>query len=363
MFFLIAFVALIAMSVDIGYLQSARVEMQRSADAAAIAAAWELVGSSNSQNAKITAARAKAAEFAALNKVCQSAPVVGLNAANGATGDVVMGYLANPSDPNSSLNTSDPSKFNAVQVRVRRDSGQNGEIPLFFGRALGRSSIASETRATAAVLSNFSGFSAPTGSNTLPILPFALDKTTWDALVAGGGTDTWRWDSADEAVSNYSDGVKEVNLYPQGTGSPGNRGTVDIGGNNNSTSDIARQITDGISAADMEDFGRPLEFDAAGKLYLNGDTGISAGVKDDLASIIGQTRIMPIFEAVNGPGNNAMYTIVQWAGVRVMSVNLTGKMSSKRLIVQPATVVVRGGVPATGDQKTSYVYSPAWLVR
>ena len=48
-----------------------------------------------------------------------------------------------------------------------------------------------------------------------------------------------------------------------------------------------------------------MEFDANGKLYLNGDTGISAGVKDELASIIGKPRIIPVFESVSGNGNNA----------------------------------------------------------
>ena len=64
-------------------------------------------------------------------------------------------------------------------------------------------------------------------------------------------------------------------------------GTVDIGGANNSTSDLARQIREGMSAEDMADLassGRSLEF-TEGKLTLNGDTGISAGVKDDLVYI------------------------------------------------------------------------------
>jgi hypothetical protein len=102
-------------------------------------------------------------------------------------------------------------------------------------------------------------------------------------------------------VATGSDGVREVNLYPQGTGSPGNRGSVDIGGSNNSTADIARQIVYGISPQDFEALGHPLTFNDDGNLFLNGDTGISAGVKDELASIIGQPRIIPIFQQVRGP--------------------------------------------------------------
>jgi hypothetical protein len=85
---------------------------------------------------------------------------------------------------------------------------------------------------------------------------------------------------------------------------------------------------------------------------------------DELASIIGQTQTIQLFSQVTGPGNNAQYTIVQFVGVRVMDVKLTGSMSSKRVIVQPAPIVMRGGIVNTGSTPTSsYIYSPAWLVR
>jgi hypothetical protein len=164
-------------------------------------------------------------------------------------------------------------------------------------------------------------------------------------------------------VTSGSDGVKECNLYPQGTGSPGNRGTVDIGSSNNSTADIARQIVYGISPSDLAYMGGELKFDTSGKLYLNGDTGISAGVKDELASIIGKPRIIPIFQSVTGPGNNASYTIVAFAGVRITNVKLTGSMSSKNVMIQPCKLIVTGGIVNPGAQTSWFVTSPAWLVR
>jgi Flp pilus assembly protein TadG len=369
-FLMVAMIAFVAMGVDLGYIQNARVELQKSADAAAMAAAWELVDTdwlsgSADMTDDVTAARSLALEYAAYNKVCQSAPVLDPNAANWETGDVVIGFRSNTAEYDDPLDTSDPTKFNAVQVRVRRTSSQNGEVPLFFGRALGLDSVASQAIATAALAKNFGGFQTPPEGETLGIMPFAFDIDTWNNLINNGvGSDNWNWDGDSGEVAAGGDGIKEVNLYPQGTGSPGNRGTVDVGGSNNSTADLARQILHGVSRQDMIDLGKPLEFDENGKLYLNGDTGISAGVKDELASIKGKTRIIPIFECVSGNGNNANYTIVQWAGVRILDVKLTGSMSSKRVIIQPANVVTRHGVKNEGNTTTSwYVYSPATLVR
>jgi len=164
-------------------------------------------------------------------------------------------------------------------------------------------------------------------------------------------------------VSNGSDGFYECNLYPQGTGSPGNRGTVDIGGQNNSTADLSRQVRHGISRQDFLDLGKPLEFDQNGILTLNGDTGISAGIKDDLASIIGQKRMIPIYNTVSGNGNNAMYTIVRFEGVRILDVKLTGSMTTKRVTIQPAKMIARYAILSTqGGFTSDYLVSPVMMV-
>ena len=127
--------------------------------------------------------------------------------------------------------------------------------------------------------------------------PYALDLQTWNNLIANSGTDNYRWNPTTHTIEAGSDGLVEVNLFPQGTGSPGNRGTVDIGSSNNSTADIARQIVYGISPSDLAALGGRSSSIRRGKLSLNGDTGISAGVKDELASIMGQPRVHPdLFE-------------------------------------------------------------------
>lgn len=360
---MIVMIAFVALSVDIGYLYTVRNELQRSADAAAIAATWELIdkdGQAGTETADSlsTNARTKAALYASLNKVGNAAP--GL-----ASDDVNVGYMSNPSDPNGAMVATPNGKLpNAVFVRVQRTSSQNGQVPLFFARAIGFSQQAETAQATAAFRSGLSGFTMPSDGSNLNILPFALDETTWNTLTTSG-TDSWTYHKDSKTVTAGGDGIKEVNLFPQGTGSPGNRGTIDIGGANNSTNDIKRQITSGINQSDFDLLtaqGRTLTFNASGTLTLNGDTGISAATKDDLSSILGQPRIIPIFRSVAGPGNNAVYTIVKWVGVRVMYVKLTGSASSKAVMVQPCNVVAKGGIYDNGSG-SDYVYSPVWLVR
>ncbi len=362
-FMLVVLFAVLMLAVDLGYLYVTQTQMQRTADAAAIAAVWELVdedalAGNPDPNQLETNARAEAAEFAGYNEVLKQVTQLGQT-------DVVVGYLADPSDPNEAIDTSGNNTPNVVRVTVCRTDQQNGAVPLYFAPLLGIADAEVQTEATAALLYNFGGFQAPSNGGNLGMLPFALDQLTWDDMMTNGiGTDDWTWDEVNKEISSGADGILEVNLYPQGTGSPGNRGTVDIGSNNNSTADIARQITDGVTPADLAFHGGSLELDEDGELELNADTGISAGVKDELASIKGEPRIIPIFASVSGNGNNAQYVIIQFVGVRIMDVKLTGKMSGKRVIIQPANIITGGGIPSSATSPTSqFVYSPGWLIR
>lgn len=366
-FFSILMLGMVAMSVDIGYVLSMKEEMQRTADSAALAACWDYgrnLAEGNDATSSDQSARAAAQQFAYSNQVGNSGPAIDVNASNNPSGDLVFGYVNDLYNPNATFDTTSTNLFNAVKIRVRRDSQMNGEAPSFFARVFGHNGQALYADATAALVRDVRGFQTPNGGDNIDLLPFALDLDTWNDWMAGSGTvtDNWTWDDANQEVRSGGDGWLEVNLYPQGTGSPGNRGTVDIGSSNNSTNDIARQILHGVNAADLAHHGGRLEFDSNGELLLNGDTGISAGVKDELAEIIGEPRTIPIFREVHGPGNNAMYTIVKWMGIRIVDVKLTGPMSKKHVTIQAAPVVGPGVIPSTVTGTSSYVYSPAILL-
>ena len=374
-FLMVALLGMLAFAVDLGYMANSQTELQRTADAAALAACEQLrytstgtPGTNVSQSSNVTAANTVASHYAAANKVCATAPAL-------ASSDVVVGYMANPSKTATIQTGGNVNNYNAVQVTVRRSATENGLVPSFFGKIFGMTGETATATANAAFLGNVSGFDVPSagtgpggGTGTLLFLPFALDQQTWNALLAGTGTDVWNWDKSSGSVIAGSDGILECNLFPHGTGSPGNRGTVTIGANNG-TAQLVRQIEYGLSAADLSSYGGVLQLDSSGNLYLPANPGISAGTKSALASIIGQTRIIPIFASMTGNGANATYDIVQFVGVRILDVDLTGSMSSKHLTVQPAWFYARGAIAAggsggnAGSQYTYGVYSPVWLVK
>jgi Flp pilus assembly protein TadG len=362
----IVLLGMVAFSVDVGYVLSSKEELQRTADSAALAACWEyaqqLADGADYQSA-MTAGRTTASYYALQNEVGNQGPTLNVNTSNSPGGDVVFGYINDLYDSNAQLDTNATSNFNAVHIAVRRNGSLNGQIPYFFARVFGLTGQDLSADALAGVIRDVSGFQTPHSGGNLDILPFALDVETYNKLVNGCSSDEWKWDAVDEEIEAGTDGRVEVNLYPQGTGSPGNRGTVDIGGANNSTNDIARQIVYGISPADMAALGKELKFDENGELFLNGDTGISAGVKDELASIKGQPRIIPIFEEVNGPGNNAEYTIIKWLGIRIMDVKLTGPYNKKHVTIQVAPIVSAGVIQSTTTGTSTSVYSPVVLLK
>jgi hypothetical protein len=354
-FLMIVLLAITAFAVDMGYLCLVRTDLQTSADAAALAGAKALLDARMATLdpdyvAALSSSSNTATQFAQLNYVAGKKPNLG-------NGDVVIGYLANT--PNATLDTSGQNGYNAVQVRVRRTAGQNGAVPLFFARAIGTREAESQAVATAAFVTDVSGFRIPSDSSNLMMLPFAVKIQDWRTLMAGQGDDRWSYDPVQKQVSHGADGTREICLYPLDTGSSGNLGMVDLGTPNNSTSDICRQITEGLNAQDLQFLGGNVSVSQ----LLNGDTGVSAGCKQALDSIAGQPRIIPLYDLVTGTGNTAQFRVAGFACVRIMDVKLNGSLTNvKAITVQPATISTKGTIPGSSGS-SFFVYTTLRLVR
>ncbi len=355
-----------SLSVDVGYMYNTRAELQRTADAAALAGAVALMNqdrlkSDSALQAIIAASRSQVGSYVGINEVFNETLTVNAS-------DVVVGYLSNPHSATEELATENPGRFNAVRALVRRDDVANGPVDLFFASVMGHDSVEISASAAAAFMDGIRGYRATEPTGNAELLPLALKDTAWINLINESGTvqDNWSYNATTGAVTAGPDGIPELNLYPGSGGTqlpPGNFGTVDIGPPNNSTSDLSRQIREGVSPEDLSYFGGSLELGPDGTLELNGDTGLSAAIKDDLESIIGLPRAIPLFSSVSGNGNNSTYTIVGFAGIRILDVRLTGAMSQKRVIVQPAVVIDDSVLVGQSDQSSYFVYAPLRLVR
>jgi hypothetical protein len=330
-------VGVTALAIDTGVLGVSRGQLQTAADAAALAGAAALQQRIVTQ-ADVTAAGASAVAFAAKNSVLGDAAALEANPTNSNDGtrDLVVGRI-DPTDAAQVLRT-DSSKlpyFNAVEVRATRSASRGGAIPTFF---FGNAGTDMSVSSTAAVMT-MSGFQRGDGSTSVNCLPIVLDQTTATNMFNGATTDLYSYNSASNSVSSGSDGVTESRAYPVSNGSPGNWGTVKIGVNNNSTSTLKSQISGGITPSQMATFADGVfKLDGTGSLVLDGNPGISAGIKGALTDIIGQPRWMPVYDPnrSGGNGNNAYYTIVTFVPIRVMAVNFSG--SNKYVVVQPATI-------------------------
>jgi Flp pilus assembly protein TadG len=370
-FLLVFLMGVVALGIDVGYLYMNRAQLQTCADSGSLAGAEALlsdamVKATPDYSTGQSAARAAAVQFASANKVGTKSPNVNSNSSNDPNGDVVIGYLADPTNPSCQLLIGNPALYNAVQVRVRKSEEQNGLVAPVFSRVWGNPGNAVAARATSVVSSSIVGFRVTDESGNVDLLPFAVKKTDWDALIAGAGADDYSSDS-DGNVQSGGDGILELDMYPlsNGTGGvvPGNFGTVDVGSADNSTADLERQIVYGVSKEDLEALGGALMLGSDGTLQLNGDTGVSAGLKDELERVKGKRRSILLYSTVVEEGNTAMYTIVGFAGVRVLHVNLTGSMAQKKVVIQPAIVVDGTAIVGTTPNDSKYVFSNVRLAR
>jgi Flp pilus assembly protein TadG len=361
----------LAFTVDLGYIALTKGQLQAAGDAGVRAGAFELksgLGANKRDTPEEVAAVATqaAVAVAAANRAGDVSAVYADPTRDLRFGQVIYDPVSGTWDKRWGV-----TPYNMVELTLHRDqvptsdsteTGQgdpvanNGDhpLPLFFAPVIGHYDATLNTKAVAALLPG-NGFRIPSGSDsTLPYLPFALDLGTWDALIRKDTDPQWylrdnfTQNQDTGAISKGADGILEANLYPEGGTTTGNRGTIDIGSGDNSNSHIIRQILYGLNADDLSNFPNN---ECIPPIWLNGDTGISAGFKEEIESIQGQMRLIPIFDEVHGNGDNAMYHIVKFVGVTVVEVKMTG--NPKRILVQPMLFFDESVMPDTSGAAIS----------
>jgi Flp pilus assembly protein TadG len=350
------FLGLAALSVDLSVLAVSKAQLSTAADSGALAGVVKLADDYRLKGitdltTEINSANTSAAQFVRANPVLGQAAVISTNTSNDTSGDIVVGYL-DPKNSSATLDTSVASRsmYNAVQVTTSLNSSHGGIVPNYFSKLMGFQGSSVSVTSTA-IAQNYSikGFTSVNGLNPR-LLPIVLDQTTYNAMKSGTTTDQYSWDPSTQTVTSGPDGVWESLLYPVASGSPGNWGTINVGVSNNGTSTLGDQIQYGITPTQMANYPNStiaLDYtQTPPQITFSGNPGISAGIKDNLAAIIGDPVMIPIYDTNGGNGNNAWYRVIAFAPVRIMVVNFQG--NPKYVIVQPALVTdptAKAGTP------------------
>lgn len=324
-----------ALAIDVGYAYAVQAQLQRNADAAALAGAVILTS-----DKMLTPSYDPTSDvisevdlYAALNVSGGVAPVI-------AGSDIIVGFISDLSDPTEMINPG-ATPFNAVQVMVRREDNNNGELPMFLASIFGVSSVPLRAVAIAGVEDGFSAYHPPS-SGTTPLLPFSisLDKFN-DQITDGNGPDQWTWNETTRTPDQVPDGENEIWIFPTGIDAAGNFGTLNIGIGSQGTQQLGNQIRNGLSEQDLiNEIGTAnLSFvDSNGNSQnygMTGNPGISGGLAADIQARIGDVVAYFVHDTVTMQGSNATFNIIDLRFGRLFEVDLTGNPANKRIVLQP----------------------------
>lgn len=328
---IVVFMGIVAFAVDLGYLQAVRTQLQRTADASALAGVMGLYRvDANLANYAYTltpdrlAARAEAREFVQRNPAGSVRLDVLANDANLPSGDVVLGRLYNPADRSELLDALSDTP-NSVRVRVPLLSTHpNGQAATFFARILGTTGVDVSATATATIW-----YPA--------LLPFATSVANWESLVTGGTGDHFSYEpgEGDFGIAPGGDGLPEIVMFPGAWGGgslpPGNFGIIQIGPGGDVLDVLRRQIDMGPSVSEMNHHGGMIQSGDA----INGRTGIKSATKHAFlggwadgrvySGMLGRPRQLPLYREAHGNGSNSIFTIDRFVAVRVMAIMIAGR--------------------------------------
>ena len=301
-FMMLPLLGLLALSVDYGFLLYVRTDMQRVADQAVIAGVRDLTPDAFG-NQDFEKVRATVRQYVALNLgdefVVQDS-------------DIEIGRF-NPDTIYGSLELLNNGIRDTVRVQIRRDDLANNSVSLYFARVFGKDDSNVDAYSTAIL--RRARFLGPGTS----VLPIAIEQKSWNHMAQG------------ETASIYGDGrIEDAN----GNTIPGNWGTVDIGPNSNSSSALSEQIRNGLTQNDLDSLhsqgaiSDPAYLDGAIQIDLNGDTGLSSGLKHAVQDEHGTMKVAPIYKKTKGHGGNLVFEIVGWATVEVVDSGWNGSQNS-----------------------------------
>ena len=351
-------VGMVSFAVDTGYVAMTRTQMQRAADAGALAGATSLA---NWETRPIPESDARSE----LQKYVQ------LNESLEIRDEDVRLFRFDPTasgDKRLTTTYSVAKPPNAIEVTLRRDKLANGQLSLFFAPMLGQKASDVRVKAVGCIMP------AKAVLPGVPMIPYTMHINYYYAALGyeRNGMDGQKIETQDEwsvspngTVTRGRDGINEVSLFGSDQQTPGNFGAIDLGSKSNGTPELERQILYGPNYSDFhhKDFESKLQPDGSllPPINIGGDPGISAGVKNAYETIVGKPRIIPLFDSASGTGNNTVYHLVSFAAIVVTDSEFQG--NPKRVWIQPTRIITNKVLSADLDTELSEgIWTPPRLV-
>jgi Flp pilus assembly protein TadG len=336
-----------AFAVDVGYAVYVKSQLQNAADAAALAGAAELMQPYVPYSLPLQSAGQKAQilQSAMANAQNRAVALAALNSAGDVASlavgedDIVCGFL----DKHQQFWPTPPdSRFpNSVQVTARRDQQRNSPLPLFLASLFGKPTLDLAATARATAVSEVTTFSPHAGVNG-KLLPIALDVRVWNQFVQN-----YTSPASENYVTTGPNGAPQLHIYP--FSSPeGGFGLVSIGPPSNSTPSYRAWIDSGPTPADLQylQTANLLPVASNNPKYWNAASGLHSTLQSNLAGVIGQPRLLPLYDETLG-GSGKGYPIVGFAGITVSEASGHGS-ANMNISVQPVMTVdptALGGSP------------------
>ncbi len=349
--------ALIALVLDRLWLDAATSELRTSSEAAALAAARELVTddilcTNHNPADLINAARERAGDAAWQNRVAGQR----VDLDTSPMGDIQFGQLVADPDTGRVRFLQTTVHPRTVRVVSRRNRNRGNPIALWFrdltGFGQGNAQSLAEVTANNQILGvrPFDGVYVP----ALPLAILACDSTgrrtdTWEHQIQNqNGPDEYRINPETGAVEQGQDGIPEIHLHSMSQEEnvwDANVQLVDLN-TDLRTDPLLEQFQNGWSEDSLKEFGGEL------RLYPESQwmTSLAAFDRDHangLESLIGTPRICLLYSGLDSSGNEGFGKMeaVNFVAGRIMSVECHEK-NQHVFVFQPSVLTTRTAVLA-----------------
>ncbi len=357
-------VAMLAFSIDIGYVCAVEAELQDAAGAAALAGAQQLQSAFVAYYSPGQTQKQQIYTTVTTDTSSSSSPVptaqryAAYNQAGGVyiqvpTSDIQFQYYNGTTFSTASY----PNKFpNTVTVTTRRDETANGPLGLFFAHIFRKSTTNLTATASATIYAgDVSGFQSLSGFDA-PIAPVGLSADVAQAYANAN----WNSPLLSGSVSTGPNGLPQLQVYPNGTNTPGSFGLIDTGPPSNSTPAFQSWIDNGSTPNDINYLNNNnlLPVSPSSPKAWKAGPGMKSSLLSAFQSVMGEPILIPLFQpvspyplyvAASGSGSNATYAIVGFMSATITQASGSG--SNMNISIQPSalvdpTAVINNAAPA-----------------